>query len=92
MVVSTITHNHFPPVPVWSLQVRSRKYKLKGYTPDEGVRGSDWVAVTARSDRAVTNGGIAVVYMRDFRTQVRQFMRSYSNYYSHMFDNRMLAS
>eukprot|EP00965_Chrysotila_dentata_P162294 5359580-Pleurochrysis_carterae.AAC.1 len=34
------------------------------YTPDEGVRGPGWVALTTRSNRAVTIGGTAVSYRR----------------------------
>eukprot|EP00965_Chrysotila_dentata_P185010 6107679-Pleurochrysis_carterae.AAC.1 len=63
MVVSTITNNHFLPVSGWSLQVDPVKYKIKRYTPNEGVRGPDRVALTARSDRAVTNDGTAIVYI-----------------------------
>eukprot|EP00965_Chrysotila_dentata_P258204 6213139-Pleurochrysis_carterae.AAC.1 len=29
------------------------------YTPNEGVRSPDWATLIARSDYAVTNGGIA---------------------------------
>eukprot|EP00965_Chrysotila_dentata_P220770 6191987-Pleurochrysis_carterae.AAC.1 len=61
MVVSNITNNNSPPESRMVAPGRSRKYKLVRYTANEDVRGLDWVALTARSDRAVTNGGTAVV-------------------------------
>eukprot|EP00965_Chrysotila_dentata_P131762 4356672-Pleurochrysis_carterae.AAC.1 len=60
MVVGTITNNHFPAHPGWSLQSDPVINKSKRYMPNEGVRGSARVALRARSDRAVTNGGTAV--------------------------------
>eukprot|EP00965_Chrysotila_dentata_P139594 4615143-Pleurochrysis_carterae.AAC.1 len=63
MTVGTITNSHFPPETGWSLQVDPAINKAKRYTPNEGVLVLDRVALTARSDRAVTNGGTAVVYL-----------------------------
>eukprot|EP00965_Chrysotila_dentata_P177139 5850729-Pleurochrysis_carterae.AAC.1 len=59
---STITNNHFPAHTGWSLQSDPIKYLQVRYTPNEGVRSPDWVARSALSDCAVTNGGIAVDY------------------------------
>eukprot|EP00959_Pyramimonas_sp_CCMP1952_P470294 9496389-Pyramimonas_sp.AAC.1 len=63
LIVGIVTNNQFPARPGWSLQVRSRNNITIRYTSIEDVRGLDWVALTARSDRAVTNGGTAVVHL-----------------------------
>eukprot|EP00965_Chrysotila_dentata_P127883 4229115-Pleurochrysis_carterae.AAC.1 len=64
MIASTITNDHVPPKSGWSLQVDPVMNLEVRYTPNEGVRSPDWVApVSARSDCAVTNGGIAVDYL-----------------------------
>eukprot|EP00965_Chrysotila_dentata_P111177 3674495-Pleurochrysis_carterae.AAC.7 len=57
-----ISNSHFLPNPGWSLQVGPVINTSKRYTPNESVRGSGWVALSTRSDRAVTNGGTAVDY------------------------------
>eukprot|EP00965_Chrysotila_dentata_P062376 2067202-Pleurochrysis_carterae.AAC.1 len=63
MIVGTITNNHFPARTGRSLQSDPVQYLQVRYMPNEGVRGLDRVALTARSNRAVANGGTAVDYL-----------------------------
>ena len=63
MTVCKLSNSHFLPNPGWSLRSDPVINISKRYTPNEGVRGSGWVALSTRSDRAVTIGGIAGDYL-----------------------------
>eukprot|EP00965_Chrysotila_dentata_P112445 3717446-Pleurochrysis_carterae.AAC.1 len=71
MTVCMLSDGHFKPVSGWTLQSDPVINLSKGHTPNEGVRGSGWVALTTRSDCAVTIGGIAIDYVAELRAAFR---------------------
>eukprot|EP00965_Chrysotila_dentata_P105336 3478914-Pleurochrysis_carterae.AAC.1 len=59
LTVNMLSDGHFEPIPGWTLRSDPVIITFTQYTPNEGVRGFGWVALSTRSDRAVSIGGSA---------------------------------